>query len=170
MKSNCTIRHTAAIVLGVSMLALVGCASPTAPTGFGYYATDASPELNAKLVRDSVRQLTALYPPAHTRFNFTHSATDAFGAALITELRAKGYAVAEAAKPGSAPSPSAADDQAGNGPVSSVGGIDLRYIVDRQGTGNLYRLTLVVGAQSLTRAYVDQNNAIYAAGAWVRKE
>ena len=40
-----------------------------------------------------------------------------------------------------------------------------------QAESNLYRVTLLVGNQSLTRAYsAAQNGTLYPAGAWVRKE
>jgi hypothetical protein len=46
----------------------------------------------------------------------------------------------------------------------------LRYVLDRAADGDLYRVTLSVGDQSLARAYLAQNGAVHPAGAWVRRE
>ena len=54
--------------------------------------------------------------------------------------------------------------------ATATAGKPLRYILD-QAESNLYRVTLLVGNQSLTRAYsAAQNGTLYPAGAWVRKE
>ena len=39
-----------------------------------------------------------------------------------------------------------------------------------RGDWNLYRLTLMVGNQSITRPYLAQNGTFAPAGYWVRKE
>ena len=49
-------------------------------------------------------------------------------------------------------------------------GLELRYLLDRPSGGDLYRLTLAIGNQRLSRPYMIQSGAAYAAGAWVRKE
>jgi hypothetical protein len=46
----------------------------------------------------------------------------------------------------------------------------LRYVLDQAGDSNLYRLTLMVGNQSITRPYLAQNGTFAPAGYWVRKE
>jgi hypothetical protein len=47
----------------------------------------------------------------------------------------------------------------------------LRYIVDAPADLNLYRVTLLVGSSSLSRAYmVATDSSLQPAGAWVRKE
>ena len=48
--------------------------------------------------------------------------------------------------------------------------LDLRYVLDQPIDLKLYRVTLLVGNQSLTRAYVEQDNALLPAGSWVRRE
>ncbi len=45
-----------------------------------------------------------------------------------------------------------------------------RYVVDQASGSNLYRVTLLVGAQTLTRAYLTQDDRVNPAGAWARKE
>ena len=46
----------------------------------------------------------------------------------------------------------------------------MSYVIDNPPETNLYRVTVTVGYQSLTRAYVAQNNTVQPAGAWTRKE
>lgn len=147
-------------------LVLTGCATGT--TAYGNYAAG-SASFNQKLASDAIKQLVALYPPASTRFNIAQSTPDPFGTALVAGLRGKGYAVRES-NPVGATQPAAPSDKTASSPETGVGGLDLRYLVDQQGTGNLYRLTLAIGSQSLTRAYVAQNDSAQAAGSWVRKE
>ena len=113
---------------------------------------------------DAVKQLVAVYPPASTRFDLQHATPDAFGSSLVESLRAKGYALLEFKPAAPASAASAATD------ATATAGKPLRYILD-QAESNLYRVTLLVGNQSLTRAYsAAQNGTLYPAGAWVRKE
>jgi len=43
-------------------------------------------------------------------------------------------------------------------------------VLDQAGDSNLYRLTLLVGNQSITRPYLVQDGSFAPAGYWVRKE
>ena len=157
---------TVQLLLCSAALALAGCASvPPAPT-YGNFS-GASAAFNQKLASDSIKQLVALYPPASTRFNITQPTADLFGSALIAGLREKGYGVMES-NPAGATLPAAAKEA--SDPAREVAGLDLRYLVDQQGAGDLYRLVLAVGSQRLSRAYMAQSEGTYAAGAWVRKE
>ncbi|MFU8797902.1 MAG: conjugal transfer protein TrbH [Gammaproteobacteria bacterium] len=120
---------------------------------------------NKKMVSDTVKQLAVLYPPAQTRFAFRQPTSDAFGSALISALRSKGYAISEfdqeqlgASKPMSATNTKV-----------KITEIPLNYIVDNIET-NIYRITVITGNQSITRAYMVRNGNIFPAGAWVRKE
>lgn len=161
-------RHAAALSMCGAALILGGCASAPGAAAYGNYATG-SPAFHQKLAADAILQLAALYPPARTRFNIAQPTPDPFGQALVAGLREKGYAVEEAKPAGATPPPSALE-KATSGPEKGAAGLDLGYVVDQPGTGNLYRLTLAIGSQSLTRAYVAQNGSTYAAGSWVRKE
>ena len=161
-------RHAAALSMCGAALILGGCASAPGAAAYGNYATG-SPAFNQKLAADAIKQLAGLYPPARTRFHLAQPTPDPFGQALVAGLREKGYAVEEA-KPAGATQPPSVPEKATSGPEQGAAGLDLGYVVDQPGTGNLYRLTLAVGSQSLTRAYVAQNGSTYAAGSWVRKE
>ena len=140
---------------------LAGCAS-TEPYG-NFLGANAPATVNESLAADSVRQLVTLYPPASTRFDLGQPTPDAYGSALLESLRSKGYAILEfdAELAASADQPAAAG---AGGP-----GLSLRYVVDAPISTNLYRVTLMVGTKSLSRAYVAQNDTVAPAGAWVRK-
>jgi hypothetical protein len=43
-------------------------------------------------------------------------------------------------------------------------------VLDAAASPNLYRVTVMVGQKSLSRAYLAQNDRVAPAGAWVRKE
>ncbi|HYQ92666.1 MAG TPA: conjugal transfer protein TrbH [Candidatus Competibacteraceae bacterium] len=147
------------IFLAALFLSLASCA--TAP--YGNFAA-APAAYDQKMAADTVRQLTALYPPAHTRFAIKQPAKDAYGLSLIEALRVHGYALFE---PGEGRSSQPMSTSMDNNPSS---GLDLHYAVDKQSDINLYRVTVTVGQQSLSRAYIAQNDTVYPAGSWVRKE
>jgi hypothetical protein len=138
---------------------LAGCAS-IEPYG-NFLGANAPATLNEKLAADTVKQLTVLYPPASTRFDLGQPTPDAYGSALVESLRIKGYAILEFE-----PDEAALADN----PNTAGPGLNLRYVLDAPASTNLYRLTLMVGSQSLSRAYVAQNDSVAPAGAWVRKE
>lgn len=155
-------RHAASILLCV--LGLAGCA--TSPASYGNFIGQAPAGYDRTLAEDAVRQLAAVYPPAATRFEVRQATPDAFGRLFVASLRAKGYAVREAGPTPGAPGASAraeAGAAAATGPV-----LPLQYVLDRP--AGLVRVTLMIGDQSLTRAYLAQNDTLRPAGAWVRKE
>jgi hypothetical protein len=155
-------RHAACSLFCV--LGLAGCATPPAP--YGNFIGQAPAGYDRTIAEDAVRQLSAVYPPAATRFEVRQATPDAFGRLLMASLRAKGYAMREAGPASVAPGATArgeADAVAAVGPA-----LPLQYVLDRP--AGLVRVTLMIGEQSLTRAYLAQNDALRPAGAWVRKE
>jgi len=144
-------------------LGLAGCASTPAP--YGNFIGEAPAGYDLIVAQDAARQLAAIYPPAHTRFELQQATADAFGTRLTASLRARGYAVREAV-----PSPAAQDGSAGKeqNPAAAAPALRLRYVLDR--AADLYRVTLEIGEQSMSRAYLAQNDALRPAGTWVRKE
>ena len=145
-----------AIALVMLLIGLSGCATvPNEPT-----PSPVSVELGNSLASDAVKQLQTLYPPAHTTFNIDQAVlkTDSFGNALVFQLRAKGYAV------------QIIDPQQ---PAKAVAGINLHYTVDNPAARwyiGLYRVQLVLGKVTLTRAYSVANNTAMPAGAWAKME
>ena len=152
-------KAAAAVVCSMGF-ALTGCMTVPVAKLYGNHAA-AAEAFDQKVAADAINQLVALYPPANTRFNLTQPTPDAFGTALVTGLREKGFALMEVKAGsliGTAANPAGTD------------GLELHYLLDRPGVGDLYRLTLAIGNQRLSRPYLVQNGTPYAAGAWVRKE
>ena len=155
-------RHVACVLL--CAVGLAGCA--TAPPPYGNFAQEAPAGYDRTVAEDAVRQLTVVHPPANTRFDLQQPTPDPFGTWLTQSLRAKGYAVQEGA---AAPVAQGKTVRGEGGMAAGTPAVlPLRYVFDR--AADLYRITLLVGDQSLTRAYLAQNGAVHPAGAWVRKE
>ncbi|EOM7671335.1 conjugal transfer protein TrbH [Escherichia coli] len=156
----------------LTVIALAATLAGCATSKYGSFIHDAPTAYNQTIATDAVKQLVKLYPPAQTRLELQQATPDPFGIALVADLRAQGYAVMEY-KPDSnaAAAPAAASSAAAKPATPQVqGGYPLRYVLDQFSDSNLYRLTVMVGSQSLTRAYLAQNNTVLPAGAWVRKE
>lgn len=139
-------------------LGLAGCGTTG---GYGNYV-QAGTEAQRKLAGEAVEELATLWPPAKTRWEMKQATPDAFGTALVKGLRDRGYAIVEFNPPAQAPHAAPAPTRAAVLP--------LRYVLDHAGDGHLYRLILMVGTQSLTRAYVEQDGSLMPAGYWMRKE
>lgn len=48
--------------------------------------------------------------------------------------------------------------------------LPLSYVLDQAGTDNLFRLNLIVGAQSISRPYRLQDGRLLPLGMWIRRE
>lgn len=152
-------------LIAPALALLTGCAAVSAAfnsvfslapsSQHGNFIQNASPATNAKLAEEAAAKLFAAYPPAVTRFDFQQGTPDIFGTTLVGILRSKGYAVLEfnARQP-------MESDQANH----------FRYVLDEIAGMNLYRITLIIGNESLSRAFVIKGSAIHPAGGWVRKE
>lgn len=142
-------------------LSLAGCAS----TGqFGNFIPATANQ--QQIASDAVQQLAKLYPPAKTRFELQQATPDDFGIALINSLRERGYALLEF-NPVNLTQTSIATAPA---QLDTTESMPLRYVLDQAGHKGLYRLTLLVGSQSITRPYQEENGSFVPAGYWVRKE
>lgn len=150
-------------------LVLAGCVGPSP---YGYLVNGAvPPQMPEWLAQDTVTRMEALYPPAHTRLALTHPATDAYGLALIKLLRRKGYGVMESRVNTRTTLTTRDDRPARLEPVvNKEEGIPFRYVVDGPFEPRLYRVTVFIGSQSLSRVYRIDAQVIAQAGAWVRKE
>ncbi|SDY51346.1 conjugal transfer protein TrbH [Nitrosomonas halophila] len=141
------------IIASLFALSLAGCAT----TGkYGNFVPAAANQ--QQIASDAVQQLATLYPPAKTRFELQQATPDAFGIALINSLRERGYALLEFNPVNQAQASIA------------TAALPLRYVLDQAGPAGLYRLTLLVGSQSITRPYLKENGSFVPAGYWVRKE
>lgn len=135
-------------VLMVIVLLIAGCAVKTEQNlNFAPKLTQVEQQ---QIVSDTVKKLTELYLPAKTRLSFQVT-EDTFGVLLLHDLREEGYAIAEKMQ---------------DTPNDSIG-LHLRYILDQ--AGDLYRVTVMIGSDSLSRPYSEENRVLTAAGCWVHK-
>jgi hypothetical protein len=107
---------------------------------------------------DAVKELLTLYPPASTHFDLQHAAADPFGSSLVAKLRTQGYALLEHKSVPTA----GADGKGTSRPLS--------YVFDQPFGADLYRVTLTIDNQSLSRVYLARDGSVAPAGYWVRKE
>lgn len=135
-------------MLVVIVLLIAGCAVKTAQN-FNF-APMLTPVEQQQIVSDTVKKLTELYLPAKTRLNF-QATEDTFGISLVHDLRDQGYAI---------------EEQALNSP-NDPSSQQLRYILDQ--ADDLYRITVMIGSDSLSRPYSQENGVLTAAGCWVHK-
>lgn len=140
---------------------IAGCAATPPQTSYGNYAAVSSPADEKTMAQDAVKRLVRLYPPASTRFNLTHASPDAFGASLIESMRTKGYALLEFKS-------ETAKSEAGQAPAAAA--LSLSYTLDQPIDRALYRVTLLINNQPLSRVYEAKNGTVTPAGHWVRKE
>ena len=138
--------------------ALAGCATPAPvlPT-VNFVSINVGDQ--AKLATDATAELAALFPPAKTTFSWALAPqpSDAFGAALLADLRQKGFAVHEGP---------AVVDAAASAVASGASEVALRYTLDQLGDGGVYRVVLVTGQQTIVRAYALRDGAFAPIGAW----
>ena len=142
------------------LVGLSGCV--TTQSTYGNFLPPTPVAYSKTMAEDAVKQLLILYPPARTRFDLQQTTPDNFGTTLVELMRAKGYALMET-KP---ELPAQRSNEVKNSPT----GLSVRYILDQVNNLNLYRVTLLVGHQSMTRAYLVQDSTVHPAGLWSRKE
>ncbi|HAT9101486.1 TPA: conjugal transfer protein TrbH [Legionella pneumophila subsp. pneumophila] len=133
----------------LSVLLLVIVLSSCASIQYGNF-TVPSQSKDIYLAKNAASQLTQVYPPAQNTFYISQKVSDGFGINLIHEMRNKGYGVIESVQPG----------QKAN----------LFYVVDEDRKGSLYRVSLYVGSQTLSRVYVKTKEQIAPASPWSHKE
>ncbi len=132
----------------VVVLLMAGCAVKTEQNlNFAPELTQAEQQ---QIVTDTVEKLAELYLPAKTRLSFQTN-KDTFGISLVHDLREQGYEIQERTQ---------------NSP-NDPSGLQLRYILDQ--AGDLYRVTVMIGSDSLSRPYSEENGVLTAAGYWVHK-
>ncbi len=145
-----------ALLIPMLLAGLCGCATKSPYGNF----SEAPSGYDKTLASDTVKHLVTLYLPALTRLNIMQPNDDTYGLVLVDLLRGRGYAVSEY-------SPESAKKA-----QPSTTGLPLRYVIDSLAPAvDLYRVTVVVGSKTISRAYIpQQNGTIAAAGSWVRKE
>jgi hypothetical protein len=155
-------------IVSFLMLAALGACRTMAPPEPGVRAAQMTAPAEGKAIAaDVVKKLVVLYPPARTRFDLRQPASDSFGLALVEQMRSRGYAIEEY-KPASEPKPRLAQTAIGTSAVAAA--TPLAYLIDQAGESGIYRVTLTIDRQSLTRAYQAGAGSISPASYWVRKE
>ncbi len=166
----------AVLVCISSLLLLSGCAM-TQP--YGSFIRNPSPafdQYSKVMANDVADQIARLYPAASTQFNLRHNANDAFGQALIDNLRSGGFAVLENTSPANSiftavHSPEDAENTSYSSTKEEAArnnGLALGYIIDQ--LNDLYHVSILIEDQQLTRAFITQSGQTQPAGLWVRKE
>jgi len=102
------------------------------------------------IVKDAVKQVRRVKVPARTTFHIYQSTKDSFGTQLVQALRKQGFGVQENIRP----------KRASN----------FAYVLDKISTQNLYRLSLVLGSQKLSRVYLIRHGKVMPLGQWSHKE
>lgn len=137
----------------------------------GNFTQPVSMAFDQQVAADAVQKLYDLYPPARTQFDLLQPADDVFGRALVSGLRAKGFAVREFNR--KAPNAHQEVTKAANDKLKPtyIPNVALGYILDRNGSQNFYRVTLRVGAQKLGRAYaITADGEARPIGYWTREK
>lgn len=157
----------------ITLICLAGCATssikPVNP--YGNFVANAPPVHEKLMADDAVHQLLLLYPPASTRLDLRQVSADGFGKQLVELLRSEGYALQENQVMAGVASTANTSPTAPIAKAPETAAIiPLNYVVDAVTSPNLYLVTLILGSQTITRAYVPQSETIHPAGSWVRKE
>ena len=175
-KTNSCFVNKSILICAVILLLLGGCAM-TQP--YGNFIQNPSPafdQYSKMIANDVAEQIGRLYPAATTQFDLRHNANDAFGQALIENLRSNGFAVLENTSPANSflaaiQSPEDSENN-GNTPISEESiknhGLLLGYVIDQ--SDDLYHVSILIEDQQMTRAFIAQSGHIQPAGLWVRKE
>lgn len=112
--------------------------------------THLSQNRDAYLATDATTQLTRVYPPAQNTFCISQRVTDGFGINLLHDMRKKGYGVNE----------NQCRKQNAN----------FFYVLDELEHQRIYRVSLFVGTQTLSRVYAKDHEKIYPISIWTHKE
>jgi len=146
--------------LALLLAGLCGCA--TTQSRYGNFLPPTPAAYHKTMAEDAVKQLLILYPPASTRFDLQQTTPDMFGTTLVETMRVKGYALLES----NPELPARRSNKTQNSPT----GTSLRYILDQVNSLNLYRVTLLIDNQAMTRAYRVQDSTVHPAGLWSHQE
>lgn len=123
--------------------------SSCATTRYGDF-TKASQDKDAYLANDAVLQLTHVFPAAHNTFYLNQKTNNGFGMQLVQALREKGYGVIEN--------------------VQTRQKANLFYVIDEIEPRQIYRMSLYIHAQTLSRLYQRTGNCLVPISAWSHKE
>lgn len=109
--------------------------------------------------KDTVKELVRLYPPAHTQLEIRQRLQNSYSTCLINMLRSKGYGLVESK-----------ESFFQKNHASNTPGTTLFYVIDRLGGSNIYRVSIAIGHQQLSRAYRLKNGHAFGLGSWTKTE
>lgn len=163
------------IIIGIIFcIGLTGCA---APLPYGNFLQDPVKINQKTMANDAVKRITALYPPGKTHFKLQQATPDVFGSTLVEGLRLRGYAIlafdpeTDKVKKSALHNESTIEAPKGSTTEAPKQGLPLHYILDQlTGTASMYRVTLVIGHQTLSRLYSQTNSGLAPTGSWVHKD
>lgn len=124
---------------------LSNCAS----THYGNF-TPMSQGQDAYLAAEAITQIHRIYPPAQNTFCISQKTVDGFGMHLIQGLRKSGYGLNENECP----------KHSGN----------FFYVLDEVKPKKLYRLSIFVNTQMLSRIYAKNQEKLVPVSPWSHKE
>ncbi|MCU7800484.1 MAG: hypothetical protein KZQ70_10125 [gamma proteobacterium symbiont of Lucinoma myriamae] len=136
---------------------------------YGNYIDNEHTTYDEQIANDVIQKIQKSFSPANTRFNLKQESDDAFGQLLVSTLRSNGYALSELGDLNSGEDINNVKVEKNNPYAKKPIGYDLNYIVDQPMQG-FYRVTLLIGKESLSRAYLIQDSLIQPASAWIHKE
>lgn len=140
------------IFIAIAILGLNGCVHQN----YGNF-TKLSPINNERIAADTALQVASLYPPATIHLVVSQPVTDDFGKSLVKELRSRGFALAEY---------SARINADKN---SKPGEKEFHYILDSTNP-DLIRISVIIGGETVSRAYLNHDNSVAPAGTWIRRQ
>ena len=156
-------RHFVFASCAAALLIVTGCATPP-PSPYGSFLAGSAPVPAEGIASDAVQRLAATWLPAKTRLALQHAMADEFGVALVASLRAQGYAVLEFTPQEKTGADAASGDASEPQVAAELVTVPVSYVLDR--AGEFYRLKLLAGGQTLSRAYVVNQSQFAPAGAW----
>ena len=182
------------IYLALIASVLTACAGGPAPAVTGNLVPAAAPADDKKMADDVAAKMAVLFLPARTRINLLQTTPDSFGASLVEALRMRGYALSEFT-PAAPTGVSGVGAVGGSGQAAVFSGVSLvdtqhpkghalteiksgppaevlslAYVVDQPLSAGLYRVTVFINSQSISRLYQEKDGIVVPAGYWVRKE
>lgn len=129
----------------LAVLLLSGCAG----LRYGNFTPDAA-DKDHFLAGDAVSQITRIFPPARNTFCLRQKVCDGFGKALIQGLREKGYGIREN--------------------ICSKNEANFYYVLDETEPHRIFRVSLYIGPQTLSRAYSVAGKNTFPVTPWSFKE
>ncbi len=140
---------------------MVGCAAKNTQLSRGEISPPKAESSLSVIADDALEQLNIIFPAATTRFKITESMSGRFGQNLLDGLRKSGYALAITTT-----RPLKENTESRAVIPSQTKSFPFDFVLD-QPSANLYRITIMIGDNTLSRAYAQVQDEFFPAGSWV---